>query len=465
MSDGNLDLIVDVQTTRDVQPLSSVDFNAAMFVTDEQVFSERVRHYSRTADLLTDGFSSDSATYKALASFFSQSPKPNQIAVGRRDATVVTLSMLEADVANSTAYSVSIQGVTVTYTSSATATADAAAEIELILDGLQALAVADTNITDYVTPSSAGVAASTTLVLTEIAGMVVSYDAGKMTATPTLGTWAVDIAAIHQEYDLYYALMTYDHSVAGILSVAAVAEQDKKMYFFSADHVDTLAAVVGTPTADDIVGQLQALNYDRTAPYYSATSDATFLECAHVGDKITTVPGATTWDLSAVSGVAGDSLSRTNITNLEAKNCNYFTSFGGIDMVRQGTVASGEYIDVIRGSDSMATDIQKELVRTIASANKAGSKIPLTDNGVAILIAAAEGIIEKYVSTNFIKDYIQETDALGNVTVRRGYTVTAGLVADLPADQRASRQAPDLQVIAYLAGAVHTVAVKINLFV
>lgn len=465
MADSNLDLIVDVQVSRDVQPFSGLDFNAVLFISDEQVFSERVRQYSRTADLLTDGFSEDSKTYKAVRSYFSQSPRPRQIAVGRRDATVAAFSMTTAQVANSTAYSMTLMGKTITYTSASNATDDAAAEIELIIDGLQALAAADSDITAGLTPTSAGVGAAAVLTLTEVADMTIAYDASQFSVAWTQETWADAIANVSNEYDSWYALATYDHSVAGVLAIAAEVEALNRIYICSNQHADNIGVQAVPAGANDLLGQLEELNLDRTAFVYSATADETYIESAYLGDKMTTVPGRTTWDLSGVAGVVADKLTRTQINNINSKKGNFFTTFGGVDYIREGRMVSGEWIDTIRGADNMALDLQKELARIIASANNAGRKIPLTDAGVAILKDAAAAIVEQYVERGFIVDTIIEQDANGNKTSRRGYTVSAALVSSLTTTQKANREAPTIQIVAYLAGAVHHAKVLVNLFV
>jgi hypothetical protein len=464
MAGNNLDLIVDVQVTRDVQPLTQVDFNAVLFVTDEQVFTDRFRQYSRAQDLITDGFSVDSPTYQAALTYFSQSPKPSQLAIGRRDASEVAITMSENQVVNSQDYTIVVGGTSYTHSASATSEDDKPQAIDDILNALQILVNADTDVTGVIS----GTLGATVLTITEDNDTTVAASHTNFgVAWTTQESWAAALTAIESVYCTWYAVATYDHTVAGCLAIASEVEAKSKLYFTSNSHADNLLAVpdLSTPTADDLLGQLEAFNYDRTAFVYSGTADDTFIEMALLGAKMTTIAGRTTWDLTPVKGVIADNITRTNITNLEAKGGNYFTNFGGIDYIRQGTVVSGEWIDTMRGSDNMASDMQIELVRIIATANKSGRKIPLTDKGVGVLIGGAESIMEIYVDRDFVKEYVQSTDSNGNVKVTAGYTVTAGLVGDLPSNQRAARVAPDLQVVAYLAGAVHKAKVLINLFV
>lgn len=465
MAGNNLDLIVDVQVTRDTQPLTSVDFNAVLFITEERIFSERFRQYSRSEDLITDGFSVDSPTYQAVLTFFSQSPKPTQVAVGRRNSSDIGVEMSVDQVVNNQEYTIVIGTNSYTVAAAANAEDDKPQAIEDILTALQPLVDADP---DAIAPPVTGSLDTTkmTIIVPDNTTAAVSQTNFIVTFA-NQETWADAIAAINQVYCNWYAVATYDHSVAGCLEIAAEIEAQPKLYFTSGQHEDNLLAVpsMGTPTVDDLLGQLNALNYDRTAFTFSGTADETFIEMAYLGAKMTTIPGRTTWDLTPVKGIVADNLSRTDITNLEAKGGNYFTEYGGIDYIRQGMVVSREWIDTMRGSDNMASDMQIELVRIIATANKAGRKIPLTDKGVGILKEGAAGIMEIYVDRDFIKEQVQSTDQNGNIVVDPGYTITAALVGDLPTNQRAARCAPDIQVIAFLAGAVHKARVLINLFV
>lgn len=464
MAGNNLDLIVDVQVTRDTPPLTQVDFNAVLFVTDEQVFTERVRQYSRAQDLLTDGFDAESPTYNAVLSYFSQDPKPVQVAVGRRDATEVDVSIDVDQIVNNLDYTIVVGGTPYTVAAGATAEDDKPQAVEDILTALQLLVDADVNVTAVI----AGTLDSTVLTITEDSDTTLQI--GQSTFTigwATQESWANAYAAIDLEYCTWYATATYDHSTAGALEIAAEIESRTKLYFVSSSHADNLLVVpaLGTPTSEDLLGQLGAFNYDRTSFVYSGTANETFIEMALLGAKMTTIPGRSTWDLTPVKGVIADNLTRTNINTLASKHGNYFTTYGGIDYIRQGYVVSGEWIDTMRGSDNLASDMQIELVRVIATANKSGSKIPLTDKGVGILKESAAGIVEIYVERDFIKEEFMTTDLNGNVVYTPGYTVTAGLVGDLPTNERAARCAPDIQVIAYLAGAVHKARVLINLFV
>lgn len=466
MSDNNnLDLIVDVIVSRDTPALSQQDFNAALFVTDEQVFSERYRQYTSASDLLSDGFDSASPTYKAVRSFFSQGGKVNEVAVGRRDGTVVAVAMTEAQVLNSTNYTITVAGTPYAHTSAIDAEDDKPQAIQDILTALQILVDADVNVSGVISGTLAG----TTLTITiDVVGTTVAVPQAEFTPSwTTQESWADCIAAINKVYSLWYMIATYDHSVAGILEIAAEIEAATNLYIASNQNVENLEAVPSgdNPDPANVRGLLEQLNYDRTAFVYSTTADETFIEMAWLGERIWTLPGASIWDQSAIGGVVADPLSRTEINILSDGGGNYFTTYGGIDYVRDGQVASGEWLDTMRGGDNMASDVQIELVRMLGTAVRGGGKIALTEKGMGQLKAGVALICEQYVNRGFLKDTVEEVDPIGNNTIRRGYSIYSALVSSLSSNQRASRTAPDIQVIADLAGAVQKARVLINLYV
>ncbi len=420
MSNSNLNLIVDVDVTRQTAVASSLDFNSTML--------------------------------------FSQDPKPDQLAVGRRDASVANLTLLS--VADNTAYSVTVQGTVFTHTTGAAAT------IAEVVDGLAALIVADPLVSAEITATSV----DPVLTLTEVTGaeLQLNFDYDVYSATYTMEDWTTAVNAITTEYTGAYIFATYDHTVASVLELAGVFEAMTALYFISSANVENLEVVAegGIPDPANIRGLLEQLNYDRTAFYYSATADQTFLEMAHIGNRIWTLPGKSSWDLAPVDGVVADNLSPTDIQTLGDGNANYFTAYGSTDMVTKGiTIGVGEWIDTMRGGDNLGLDVQLEVINLLAKSNQAGSKIPLTDNGVGRIMGVVSAVLENYVTRGFIKDYVTKTDALGNSQISRGYTVSAAKVSTLSTTDKQSRIAPDIQVVAYLAGAVSKAKVLINLFV
>lgn len=85
----DLDSIVDI--TVHVSPLAAprATFNIALILGSTAIIetSERVRLYENVDDMLTDGFATTDPEYIAANIYFSQSPTPRKLYIGRQDTT------------------------------------------------------------------------------------------------------------------------------------------------------------------------------------------------------------------------------------------------------------------------------------------------------------------------------------------------------------------------------------------
>jgi hypothetical protein len=86
----NLNSIVDI--TVQISPLAAprATFNELLIIgtTDVIDTTERIRVYEDPADMLTDGFITTDPEYEAAQIYFSQSPAPRRLWVGRQDITI-----------------------------------------------------------------------------------------------------------------------------------------------------------------------------------------------------------------------------------------------------------------------------------------------------------------------------------------------------------------------------------------
>lgn len=80
---SDIDRIVEVLISRQTTQIARASFGAAMFLSLHTRFAERYRIYTDAADMLTDGFVVGDEAYKAAVKYFSASPKPSQIYIGR----------------------------------------------------------------------------------------------------------------------------------------------------------------------------------------------------------------------------------------------------------------------------------------------------------------------------------------------------------------------------------------------
>ncbi|NRA92778.1 MAG: DUF3383 family protein [Psychroserpens sp.] len=455
--------IVDVQISRETLALDEADFNTMMFVTNEQVFAERSRKYYDDDDLIADGFSSNGSSYKAANAFFSQSPRPVQMVVSKRQATEVHFELLEADVKNSTEYKIVVTdnagaSLTAAFTSASDAEDDKAAAIANIYAGLetQATSAGITGLADATTHITLTINSTTNETVTISGGLQYVEDGG------TYEDWATHKTAQEAYDNLWYVMTAYSHLEADQLAIANVIESEYKLYLTSSSNAANKLVIPSgsTATSGDIAGKLEELNYDRSAVIPKADADDKFIECAVCGKKLTSVPGATTWMYTVLNGQSADQLSASESQAIRAKNANVYENINGVAMLREGTVASGEFIDIMRGSDELRNRIQLEVFRALVVTANAGSKHALDDEDVASLVNIVESELQRSVENKFILGQVITENDAGQDEAVPGYFVETDLVSSLPANQRANRQAPDIRFAAKLSNAVHKSVIR-----
>lgn len=122
----SLEDVVTVNITRRTTAVERAGFGTLLHLAMHRAWEDRIRTYEEASDLLDDGFAVTDPAYGGALAYFAQTPKPERIKIGRL-ATADTVTVKIDTVANSTRYTVFIDGVGFDFNSDATATS---AEIE-----------------------------------------------------------------------------------------------------------------------------------------------------------------------------------------------------------------------------------------------------------------------------------------------------------------------------------------------
>lgn len=429
--------IVNVSITRETTGIPQPGFGVPMLLSSEAaaVFNatERARVYTAADQLETDGFSSTGLAVRAARRAFGQSPGIDRFVVGRRDNLPTRDVDLTPIAYDDTEYRVTINGETATFTSGTSATvADITAGLTTAINGLSAAVTATDNTTALsVTADAAGVPFD--LVVDRL--LLTQDD-----VTPDPGA-AADLTAIRTSVsgsDEWYALITDNHSAAEIEALAAAIEATEKIFIASCADDDILSGTAGSLGVD-----LAASEYDRTALMYHQTPHE-FPAAAWAGRCLTVDPGGETWMFKSLAGVVPSPITPTEETNLDTSNVNrYVTQTRGANITKEGRMAGGEYIDIIRFLDFVRARIRNNIFNQLINLDK----IPFTDRGIAIVESEVRGVLRQ---------------GIGN----RGFaadpepTVSVPRAADVPFADKANRILPDVTFQAILAGAIHGVQVR-----
>jgi len=240
------------------------------------------------------------------------------------------------------------------------------------------------------------------------------------------------MAAGHNDW---YFLLSESQTAANVDALAAFAAANGKLYFGSMTNT-----VLGT--LDDTT-----LALDRAVILCHKNAATQYPAEAWVGRCAPELPGSITWKFKTLSGISVSGYTPTEIDAIKEMHGNVVVSQGGILHTTEGTVLSGEFIDVIRSQDWVKARIAEGVFRLLATS----PKIPYDDRGIAMVLAEVQGVMQQATAQGIIA-----RDADGNGM----WSVIAPKRSEIAANNIANRVLPDVEFEFTLAGAIHSVTVR-----
>ena len=421
----SINQIVTVNITRNTAAVTQAGFGIPLFLGLNKGFTTRTKTYASVAEVGVD-FAATSAEYLAAQKVFGQAVSVSSLMIGRQDSTIVTYTPV---VANSTTYTVTVNGTLYSFISDSTATA---AEI---VTGLTTLINADV-------PLPVTASGTTTLILTaDIGGVPFSAKASD-NLTPVYSTTESltnALTNISLEDSTWYGLAAYTHVKADVLEIAAYAQSAKKLFGTSSSDANIINQTASADTTS-VATALKAAAYDRTFTIYSAVASQ-YPEMALFGDSLARDVGTATWSFKQLSGITTDKLTGTQSTNAQAKNVITYENVGGLNRTINGRVADGTAIDFIRNIDWVNARITERLYSAIDTG------VRYDDDGIAVIQGNVQAIL-----TSAIDKGIAARDPFPTVTVPKKSTISSTNVAN--------RFLPDVHFSFVLLGFIETCAVS-----
>lgn len=256
------------------------------------------------------------------------------------------------------------------------------------------------------------------------------------------GDASIDAAlnAIANENNDWYGVVVDQAMVANFADVASWVETAKKFAIFWITDVNAYDSTKST----DLASVLKLANRNRSAVVWHATptGGADYPDAAWMGEGFPYEPGTSTWAYKTLNGVTPDTLLASQETALKGKNCNYYTTVGGVSITQEGKVASGEYIDIIIGTDW----IEARLREAVYSALVNNRKIPYDDTGIAMIEGLVKGVLNEAASKGIL-----QADSIA---------VTVPKYADIQQADKLARKLPDVKFSALYQGAIHSVTIN-----
>lgn len=444
-----LENLINVSISRETEAVSQAGFGTPFILGPNKTASGVGSYSSLAAVLLEPGLTSSTDEYKAAAKIFGQSPKPTLIKIGKSLSKVAQVDTITPTAVNAHHYIVTLAGLFsgVAFSLSYDYTSDGSATAAEIVTGLIALINAAT--------ASHGVVASgsSTLILTaNTAGRPFTTtvsDATNMVLVHTTANVGVveSLAALELIDNDWYALISTFRSIDDVMQIAAHVEALLKIFGVSRND----AGMIDGTSVTDLAYLLKAANYFRTWVEYSGDT-ANFPEAALFGRCLPTTPGSETWAYKTPAGQVVDVLTDTQISALKAKNCNYFTPYGGVNITLDGKVAGGEYIDIIRLIDLLAARMQEGIFGQLVRSDK----IPFTNAGITVIQNEVISVLKANQKTGGIAP--DDVDANGDLVP--GFSTSFPNISDISANDRAARTLSGGTWTARLAGAIQAVTIN-----
>ena len=441
---GDISRIVKVDISLNTTGLSVEGFNTMLIVGAHANSLARVETYTSASDMISAGFSDTDPIYLAAVDAFSQTPKPAQVKIGRRQVASVAVtvaSLTSAGVYKLTVSHLDDNSNVVEKVYSYTNTGGTAGDI---LAGLKEQIGADS--TAVVT---AAVSADTlTLTTTGGGAFAVATSANMAQSVASVTETIPQTMAAIQSYDNdWYGWMLASRDSADILAAANWTESVRKLFGTAIAE----AGAYNPESTTDTGYLLYNGNYYRTFWFYHKDAATDFPEAAVMARCFATLPGGETWANKKLAGVTTDPLTETQYIAITKKNGNTFERFRNISITQNGKVAAGEWIDVIRFRDWL----QEEITVNVFNALVNSDKIPYTDEGIAIIEAQVRQALELGTRRGGIAPIEYDEDGNENY----GYTISVPLSSSISANQKATRALQDVSFTARLAGAIHVVEI------
>jgi hypothetical protein len=444
---SDLNNIVQVTISRETQSISQAGFGVpaiiAEFATSKTTPAfDRYREYANITEMGTEGWAIGDAVYDAAVLIFSQNPKVEKIMVGRKDSADASWS------AALTAIQVESQDW-YTFTGIASQTSTVVFSADLITGNLIDFTINGTAVTqvpwasshndtmdDIVTQIEADITNSS-VTLTDVGGD------NRTLKIEIFGDTGVESASVVVTGGASQATGTVTYDIKDdIKAMAAWAETQTKLFFYSASDSE----IKNPSSTDDLAYFMKNTGYDRTISLYhtNAQGDAApaWMETAVVGEALPYDPGSQTWAYKTLAGVAAYGLTSGERTAILDKNCGIYTTTAGVNVTEEGKVASGEYIDIMRGIDWLTARLQEAVFTELVNKRK----IPFTDEGIQLIEGAVKGVLSEAATAGLL--------------IEDSIVVTVPKAADVSTANKLIRNLVDVEFEALLQGAIHTVEIN-----
>lgn len=490
---GNLSIndIVNVNVNVSKVSTALMTFNLGLIIGQCNVISttQRVQVYSNLPSIIAAGFTTTSPEYLAAQLYFSQTPTPTKLAIGRWNYPTETAlqAVAACRIANTDWYGVyicqaaqaDIQAVA-PYIDSATPTStffytthDSAVlngtagnvmvtlKSQLVHKTVGLYSTSNTQTAGYETGAVGGStnisAGSATTFKIAIDGDATPHSitltlTGLTTGALIASAMQTAIQALSPTYPAYANVtVAFTNNVYVITSGSTGTTSTVAITAGSSNDVAATLKIGAANGAVDTAGTITYLDGGASILGYAMGANTGLPNSAY------------TLMFKSLPGITTESLTEAQLAYIEGVNGNVYVNRGGTyNMLEAGVTSDGTFFDQILGLDLLSNNIQISIMNAL----QAVTKIPYTDAGVNILMNAISGPCEAAKTTGFIAPGVWTASPFWTIktgdTLPSGYKIMADTVANQSAANIQARISPPIYVGAKLAGAIQHVNISVT---
>ncbi|MGC4734056.1 DUF3383 domain-containing protein [Providencia hangzhouensis] len=476
--------IVNVTVNMAARAAQSRNFGSLLILGASNVIDahERIRQYS-TLDAVVADFGVDSPEYKAAQLYYSQSPRPVDLFIGKWNKTA-TLAVLRGAILTKTeqamanfntiadgSFNITIAGKATTVigvdltketnlNGVAARVSEKLTDAEVVWTGDRfTVTLTKTGELGYFTTGSAGTYLGGLMKCDESAGALIVSPQKHETALEAVVKMA-DISGA------WYGLVIADDSLTDddVLAIADYIEAESLSRVYG--HTVMKTTVLDADIDTDIGSKLKAAKYART--FWQYTSSKPYAVASLFGRMFTVNFNGNnttiTLKFKQEPTVTAETLTVSQAKAINAKSGNVFVNYNNdTAIIQEGVMANGDFIDERHGLDWLQNYVQTNLFNLLYTRT---TKIPQTDEGVTSLITNVEQSLDQAATNGLVAPGVWNGDEFGALTtgamLTKGSYIYAPPVSTQAQSDREARKAPVLQCAIKLAGAIHYSDIIIN---
>lgn len=196
---------------------------------------------------------------------------------------------------------------------------------------------------------------------------------------------------------------------------------------------------------------LKTNTLDRNSCIYHEDALTNFLDAGLLGALLVQRPGTYTPMFTTVLGSAVDNLTPTQQANLFEKYGSSYEEVGEVNIVQEGWVGTGEFLDLIIWIDWLKAQMQTNVYAYLVNE----PKVPYTDGGILGIEAKVGQVLQIEQDNKAISpdDFAANGDRTG------GFETSVPKASDVLAADKIARVLKDVKFTAFYANPIHRIEI------